>query len=518
MALHDRVTRAMNGVFGGDGALSSARVIVPTASQAETEAERFRALRAYRDNNRLYDELSRVLREAGVNREAIKGLRNPANAGIEFYPAVIMPGTLPDALPIEYPEGAANTDAITDAIHQVWEWSNWNSKKQRFIRDLATLGEQWIKVSTRTAEDGTATRVYFALIEPEHVTEFDTDERDFLTYIRLDIPRQRRTDGKTEQYIHTEVWDKDSGTYAVWEHNLPGRTLDQLGEPTRQEEIKTFGIDFLPFVQCKFVDDGDERGRALIEPALDKIDEANRMATRLHQLLFRYGEPDMQVVSVGTDPDGLPLPPAKFGADIPRVGPATYRPPSNTKLEPILPNVNFAAHLDAVNAELEHLEQTDLPELIWYQIADAPELSGKAIRLMLTAPIARAVEVRGNCEAALIRANQMALTIGIASGLFDQSLGDYHKGDFTHTFAERAIVPLSEEEEAAIAKAKAEAAVLHMTVGYPADRILEDLGMTQAEVKEHLASQPGSAATPEEAEQPGEFDRGFVGSNGRQAG
>lgn len=530
MTLLSRVGTAIQNTFGPNGTLYSARVLVPAGTLAENDRERFAALRAYRDNNRLYDELSAALRVAGINKEAMKGLRNPTNAAVEFYAANLWPGTLRDALPLEFPPTASNTetdsdaeavtstDALTAAIHQVWQWSNWNANKQLFARDLATLGEQWIKVATRSKPDEngqeTVTSVYFDLIQPEHVIEFDKDERDFLTFIRLDIPRTRRVDGKTTQYIHTEVWDKADGTYRVWEHNLDGRSIDQLGTPDVEEDISAFGIDFLPFVHCKFIDDGDARGRALIEPALDKIDEANRMATRLHQMLFNYGAPDKQLTSALTDPDGLPMAPPVDAADsnssvMTISGTRFWKLPSGWRIEDILSDVNFQAHLDALNAMYEHLQQTDLPELIWYQIADAPELSGKAIRLMLTAPIAKAVEVRGNAEAALIRANQMALSLGIENGLFEASLGTFENGDFEHWFEERGIVPLSEEEQAAIDKVKAETAVLRASLGYPSDRTLVDLGLTEAEVKELQAAQAGSAATLDDSEQR-QFDRGFV--------
>src|SRR5690606_6240957 len=150
-------------------------------------------------------------------------------------------------------------------------------------------------------------------------------------------------------------------------------------------------------------------------------------------------------------------------------------------------------------------------QLKWGEIADNRDLSGKAIRLMLTAAIAVAEEVRGNAESALVRAHQMALTIGQVNGLFDESLGSYDNDDFEHWFEERSIVPLDEEEEAGVDKVKAETAVLRVAVGYPEDRNLEYLGMTEGEVAEYRASQPGSAATLEESGQEGSFDRGFVG-------
>lgn len=517
--LISRVGQAMQNTFGSNGTLYSTRVVLPSIANAETDAERFHALRAYRDNNRLYDALVDLLTKQGVNKEAVKGFRNPTNAAIEFHAATLWPGSLPHALPIEFPENAQSTDAKRAAIQQVWKWSNWGETKQLFAREYATLGEQWIKVPVKLDRDGTPKSVYMDLIEPEYVTEFDKDERGFLTYIRLDIPRTRRLDDRTEAYIHTEVWDKEALTYRVWRHKYEGRATDQLGTPDDDSEEnyqQAYGIDFIPFVHAKFVDDGDPRGRAAIEPALDKIDEANRMATRLHQLMFQHGVPDKQLVSSLVDGDGysqptIQLAPTSANGTYNLAGETMWSPPAGTKIETILENIKFDAHLEAVNAMMDHLSRTDLPQLKWGEIADNRDLSGKAIRLMLTAAIAVAEEVRGNAESALVRAHQMALTIGQVNDLFDKSLGDYDKGDFEHWFEERSIVPLDEEEEAGVDKTKAETAVLRMTVGYPEDRNLEYLGMTEGEVKEYRALQPGSAATMEESGQAGDFNRGFTG-------
>jgi hypothetical protein len=55
----------------------------------------------------------------------------------------------------------------------------------------------------------------------------------------------------------------------------------------------------------------------------------------------------------------------------------------------------------------------------------------------------RVIEARGNAEAALIRAQQMALTIGVQAGVF-KDIGTYEKGDFDHRFESREVFPSSD--------------------------------------------------------------------------
>lgn len=506
--LNGAVNAARN-IFGANGVDYGAAFGPVSESQQDDPKQMYGLLRSLYYNDH-------ATRQEGQS-SLIMGLRNATHGVVEFYPATLWPGTLPDALPIELDEDNPYPDAVRDAIHQVWEWSNWESRKQVYARNAAMLGDSLIKVATRQNSAGQTDAVYLQLIEPDYLTDFDIDERDYLTFIRLDIPRQRRVDGKTEQYIHTEVWDKASGTYRVWEHKIPGRELDQLGTPTEELDYAAeFGYDFLPFVHSKFIDVGDKRGLAAVTPSLVKLHEASRMASRLHDVAFQYQKPDMVLYSDLTDEDGNTLPPPIIndnGGPLEMAEAMFHRLPSGWKLQHLIANLPYMAHLEILNAHWEHILQTDLPELAYYRIADSRELTGRAIRFMLTAAIARATEARANAEAALARANQMALTIGSLAGLpgFDFADDAYEQGHFNHWFAERSVIPAAEDEEAAIDKVKAETAVLHMTVGYPEDRILEDLGMTKGEVAEYRASQPGSAATPAESDAPGEFDRGFTG-------
>jgi hypothetical protein len=437
--------------------------------------------------------------EAGSDH-LILGLRNPVAAVVNFYAATMWPGTLPDALPVAPGSGVASPDELVAAIHELWGWSNWNSQKQVYARNAAMLGDSLIKVATRSDAAGAVRRVYFDLIDPDFLTDFDTDERDYLTYVRLDVPRERRAGDTVEPYTHTEVWDKVAGLYRVWEHNR-GATADlrDLGTPDREATMASFGIDFIPFVFSKFRDIGQKRGVAAVTTALVKAHEANRMATEGHRRLYQYGTPDKQLVGAGMrDGDGLPMPAPKLRLDDAGIvqlnGKSFWVVPGGWRIEDILSNINFSAHIEALDRHLAHLQQTDLPELAYYQIADARELSGKAIRFMLTAAISNAEEARGTAEAALIRANQMGLTLGSRHKLPGfQSLGAFEAGQLDHTFEKRSVIPLSEEEEAQIDKMKAETQALKRGRGYSRRFLMQQDGLSEDEITEALAADDADA-------------------------
>jgi hypothetical protein len=436
----------------------------------------YQLLDGYYLNNGLYDVVAQALYEASIWKEGLKGLRNPAYRVVEFYVAHLWPGTLPEALPIK-----TDNARIIEPIQQIWRWSNWATRKQLAARQVAKYGDEFIKTVS------TGDQVYLQLIEPGYVTEFETDHRDFITYIHVDIPQTRRNDdGKIEAYTHTEVWDKNASLYRRWEHDKgPGAGLGTLGPAKETRELSNFGIDFVPFVQAKFKDIGEDRGAGAFTLALDKIDEANRKATRLAQMIFRYNKPLWALRANAMDPTGRPLPPPRFGGEsgsgadgdtIDLGDDRLLRLPGQSELQSLVPELDYQAHLDALKADLEELEE-DLPELAYYRLQNkAGDPSGRALRLLLQPATDRVVEARGNVEAALARANAMALTMTSQARLPGfRDIGNYAAGDFEHSFAERDVMPLSELE-------KAEESKLYIEMGAPLMTVLRRQGWSKADL------------------------------------
>lgn len=415
--------------------------------------DRIKILRAYYDNNDLYERVKTALEQRLGLDTHLLNIRNPAHQVVEFYVSALWRGPLEDALTIEASEAVAN------AVRQVWNWSNWATRKQVAARWLARDGNLFIKVAQSERQ-----RVYFQLIDALYVTEFDTDERDNLTYMRLDIP-QLPEDDKRPQW-HTEVWSKGDNWYAWWiQDKGPGEAVDKLGEPEETVPLESkFGIDFIPFVHAKHIDTGSQIGKAAAEFGLDDIDEANRKATRLSKQLFRHNDVTWAIESSFTDPSGRIIPPPQIGdtrnadkshSDDGKVvnlgGDNMVRLPSGWSLRSMVPQLQYDAALAVLQDDMKELER-NLPEMTYFRLKQEGELSGIAIRLKLSELISRAEEVQGNAVAALIKANKMALTLGQLAGLegFDKdAINTYDKGGFDHTITPPEVLPISRTERAA---------------------------------------------------------------------
>jgi len=464
-------------LFGSPSAFQLRATALPPLTELH-HRELYKLLDAYYLNNGLYDFLAQAMYNASVWKEPLKGIRNPAKRVVEFYPAKLWPGALPAALPI-----VADNERIIEPIQQIWQWSNWGANKQLAARWLAKYGDLFIKVVR--SEDGE--QVYFQLINPMYISDFDTDHRGFITFIRVYIPQERRDADGVELYTHTEIWDRQAFTYRLWEHEHGiGAALGQIGEPVRVATLGEFGIDFVPFVHAKFMDIGDERGAGAFVLALDKIDEVNRKATRLAQMLFRYNKPLWALRANAMDASGRPLPAPRVGngsgtgsdGDTIELGDdRLMRLPGQSELQGLVPDVNYQAHLEALRADLDDLEQ-DLPEIAYFRLREVGNVSGRAMQILLSAAIDRAMEVRGNAETALGRANAMALSMASNAGLDGfRNIGNYAAGDFRHSFGLRDVITLSDLE-------LAEEQKIYVEMGAPLKTVLRRGGWSEADLKQ----------------------------------
>jgi hypothetical protein len=463
--------------------------LATTADVLVDPRQRYGVLRRYYYQNGLYEQLARALYQAGLWNRATKPLRNPCYRIVEAYPAHLWPGDLPGALPI-----VTENAKLPEAIQQVWQWSNWASRKQVMARWLPMLGDVFLKVVRPQG----GPRVWLELVDPAHVAAFETDPRGNLTWIRIEVPQTRDRGGTSENYIHVEVWSKDLQSFRRWEV-LGGLGLTRperdLGAPLEEVPFAAMGIDFVPLVHAKFIDVGEDRGVGAYLLQLDKIDAVNADATRLAQMLFRHNQALWALHGIGNDPSGRPLPgPRLDGAATDANGTQVadwvenqiIQLPGASQLTPLVPALQYEAHR-LVNGDgildLEH----DCPEMAYWRVTDLGlgDISGRALKLMLGPFIKRVEEARGNAEDALARADAMALSLAAAAPALPKfaGLGNYDAGDFEHGFSAREVLPLSELETGQAEQAMGDAAIKKLAAGWSQRQVWRDAGLDDAAIQ-----------------------------------
>lgn len=450
-----------------------------------THRELIEFVEAYYNNNGLYDVLSAAFKEEGIWKEAIKPLRNPSYSVIEFSPMTLWPGTLPDALPIETDEDTEDAEDLKAGIERIWRWSNFSQRKQFAARQFAMTGEMFLKVFTNASDDQKATKVFIQVIPSANVTDFTLDDMGHVIMARLDVPKW--VDGKAKTW--TEVWDEDG--FRQWTH-AKGFSVetDKLGEPI--DQVKS-DLPFVPWAYAPFTDVGDARGMSVIMPAIDLIDEVNRKATRLAQIMFRYGSPPWAVVGSGVDKDGMPIPSPQLSNSDSTVtirDEEIFYMPGNSKIEFLIPSLDWDAYRNVIQDDMQNLRKT-LPEMIYFELIEqGGTISGAALRYMMIPAEARAIEARGNGEAAIARADAMALHIASNLSLEGFPKGDIDAGAFDHHFMERDVFPLTSEERADVVKT-------YVDAGVPLAQALVKYGGWSTEDAQTAAPAIDTGATPE---------------------
>lgn len=462
-----------------------------------------------RYENQDYERLADLLKETGdipPGFEAIKSMRNPVNRQVEVYAANLLTEDLLEHLAL--PEGSeARVGPLRGLIRQVWAWSEW---KEEARRAFPTHGELWLRAAS--SDDGL--RVYPQILDPRHVTDFDENERGYLTYLRLDIPQERRDGDDTEDFLYVEVWDKEKGTYDVYhgEDAEPGDKIEDLGPPVKSMVLgrkpngggeRFTGYDFIPVVHVRFKRVlGKKRGVTPYAHALNNVDRLNELVTKLHDMLF----PDVVVVITreGMGGDGEPLPPIQLEGleaqtaltEAERVGfmvvevtgQKMIRLPSGAKLDYKIPPIDFGSHLAVIEGEEREVERLCV-ELAYYRLREL-ELSGYAIELTLRDLVDRIKAARQNLERGLVRFNQMAITIGQVLGIEGfSSVGTFEEGALDHAFADRDVFVPPERDRAQTDTFKAQALGAYAALGMLKEALLAQ-GFSEEDATRIAAAAP----------------------------
>jgi hypothetical protein len=437
----------------------------------------------YYSNNALYEATRLLKYYLGVWNENIRPLRTPVHRSVEFFTSKIAVGE---------PAISADNASVRDAVAQIMEWSNFQIVKPVQIRQMSKYGDCWRKV---VSENG---KVWHELIDANVVTDFKEDARGFLTEIRLDTPIMENGIQKTQ----TEFWTVEATTpyMAIWIHRLPeGSTIEQIQrsvDPVQYATLAEFGIDFVPFTRAAFQKDGSGWGKNSCEHALLKVDEANRQATRLHQMLFRYNKPTWAVSPNQVLPDGSPMPAPKLkdgtNADKTdgevRDNDILYLPGTST-VTPLVPPIDYKAALEILLSQEKELRQ-DLPELMYYDLPDRADLSGKALRTLLGAAVDRAMQAQANYVESTVRANQMALTVGMYNGIFP-AMGNFDDGSLAHSIRYQEPFPVETDEKAVTLQA------LSSALGRENLKLAMKLsGFSEEEIAEVVIPKPEPAQSP----------------------
>lgn len=437
-------------------------------------------------NNAAYDSL-RGLAAAAARRKVdknlykhIRGVYNPANRLVESYPAKIYGGTLDmtalekGAIPIITPD-EIDSEGMRNALRQLWLWSNWRNQKSLYVRNGAKFGDSFIKV----VDEPERRKVRLEVLHPGKVKDIDCDSVGNITAITIqyeasDEQVSSLTGYITDKsYIYTEIIDKD-GWSVYYDRDLVGEWDNPYG--------------FVPVVHVQHRDEGLQFGANVYQAALSKIDEINDAASLLNDQIRKNVNVLWAFLGVSNKAE------IKAETDERDKFPALYLPGENAQAPvPMVAPLNIAdagANLDRMLLELER----DMPELALHRLRETGTQTAPGIRASYNDAIDKFVEAQGNYDDGLIRAHQMAISIGALRGYdgFEAFSADsYDRGELVHYIASRPII----EDQLTLQ----ERIGYLLQSGAPREAIWSELDVPETTQDEWTALLDGSAQAQEDA-------------------
>lgn len=342
----------------------------------------------------------------------IRSIFNPAYRLCEFHRANIWGGSLdmdagdgnmaPSALPI-----ITDNETIRPAIAKVWQWSNWDINK-----DLVTLwGTVLGDVGLKIIDDADRGQVYLEIVHPSTITELVTDVRGNVKGYGLEYEREDEN-GDFVVYGEEAIKDGQTVTFLTYKDGEP---WDWWGYGSQWDS--PFG--FVPFVTIKHNDVGLAWGWSEMQPSRAKFSESDELASMLHDQIrktvnpkwaFFGARPEKGSSSVSFEGRG-----ASDTTDRPEPGReethALYFPKESAKAQAMTANIPLASVTQQLTALMEEIER-DYPELRFDRLRAGGEVSGRALRVARQPAERKILQRRVNYDGGLVRALQMAMTIG----------------------------------------------------------------------------------------------------------
>jgi len=438
--------------------------------------------------NTAYDDLhkwSKSYKDQYELYNFIRAIYNPTYRIGEFWKSHLWGGALdpaagdgkkiPSALPI-----LTDNESLRPFIAQVWQWSNWEIRKDIYSLWGTVFGDGFIKV----IDNADLQKVYMSIVHPSHIADLVTDawgnvKAYVIEYEREDPkenPMKPTEQKKLVTYREVAYRDGQSVKYETYLNN-------DLYPWNGKEAEWDVPLGFVPMVFMKHNDVGLDYGWSEIHAGLPKFREVDDQASKLNDQIRKVVEGAGIMAGVNKPtPDEqseMEQEARKLGRD---EAPMYWRTNTDAKYIPLVAPLEIdqvAANIQNLLKELER----DYPELNSEIHNITGDISGRALRIN-RAPIEdKVMQRRPNYDNALVRAQKMALSIGGMRGYFKGiSLDSFDKGNLDHSIGARQVFTKDPLDDIEVQSAFWSAAAQAKSAGMPLESFLEENGWTQERI------------------------------------
>lgn len=410
----------------------------------------------------------------------IRNIYNPAYRLGEFWKAHLWAGALAD-IPLVFPDGVNDEDLLA-AIMQIWQWSNWEVKKDIIPLYGSVMGDVGILIVDDTAHG----KVFFDIIRPGNIAAVELDAMGNVKGYEI---QEERVDPRavTDQAVtYTEIAIRD-GDEVVYTTLLNGSPYPWNGEVSTW--TRPYG--FVPMVLIQHNNVGLEWGWAEIHPGQSKFREVDDSASTLNDQIRKMVNSPWLFSGV-TAPENSPTATETSltgTAAINRPQPGreevpTFYGPEGASATALVADLDIEAAINNIAAMNKEIER-DYPELRMLALDEAGgNISGRALRLARQPAETKVNQRRPGYYDALVRANQMAVAIAGFNryegfGGFD--LNSFDQGLLNHSIGQMAIFAVDPLDALEISKETATIIKLFTDAGASLEQAALRAGLTEDE-------------------------------------
>lgn len=417
----------------------------------------------------------------------IRNIYNPSYRLGEFWKAHLIGGALdplagdgksvPSALPIQ-----TENEPLRPALARVWEWSNWQTRKDILSLWGSVLGDAGIKI----VDDVSRQKVYLQLVNPAIIKDVTLD--NWGNVKAYTIEEERPDPRGSGTVLYQEVATRN-GDQVVYQTLRNGQLYAWDGEIAQWSE--PYG--FIPLVMIQHNNVGLNWGWSEMHPDQSKFREADDLASKLSDqvrkmvdapwLFSGVSKPTQTPKTTGSEPSASRPEPGREEI------PAIYGP-TGADAKPLVAPLDIGATREYIKSILEEIER-DYPELSSGLYNVKGDISGRALRINQKPAEIKVQQRRPNYDNAIVRAQQMAISIGGFRGYdgFDGfSLESYAAGKLAHSIGNRPVFEKDPADDLDLEKSLWDVANAAKNAGIPLLVYLKRKGWTDGEIQEVTTS------------------------------
>ena len=448
--------------------------------------------------NTAYDRANRwtqSMRESYAMYKFTRNVYNPAYRLGDFGRTHILGGPLdpeagdgskePTALPI-----ITDNVQLRKSASKLWRDSMWNVHKGTMGLWGCVLGD----VGIRIVDNPNHGRVQLQLVHPTIIKDVEYDDVGNVRGYELEDERpDPLSKDKTRTAVYNELATRD-GDLVVYRTTRNGQPYAWNGMTDTWAE--PYG--FMPFVMVQHNNVGGKWGWSELHAGQSKIREIDDIASKINDFIRKSVDAPMliagamaprrnaiKMTATETEYESY----SSLQVTYPEAGrqdvPTLYAKDPQTKAQPLLADLDIAHSFGSVDRMLKELER-EYPELetdIWGVGTDT---SGRALRVARERVVTKVYERRANYDNALVRAMQMAFSIGgfrAYKGYEGFDLNSFKAGDMDFHIGMRPVFAEHMNDRVEGEKALWDAAISASTVGVGVDIFMGRMGMSDKEIK-----------------------------------